>query len=114
MMIKKHLPLFELLVEASECQRKAILKTLTDQQLHAVVEAIYNVLQGVCPLNSKDKKKLIDYKSVIRRLVSKELTKKQQQRLLHKNQDILPLLMKPVVNALKRASRDGSLRIRTK
>jgi hypothetical protein len=100
-MVKKYLPLFQLLVEASEPQRKAIIKTLSEQQVHAVIEAIYNVLGGVCPVNSKDKRTLCDYKTVIRRMVTKELTSKQRQSLLAKHQNILPLLLKPVLNRFK-------------
>jgi hypothetical protein len=100
-MVRKFLPLFEMLVEASEDQRKAILKTLSEPQMRAVIEAIYNVLGGVCPLSTKDKSKLYDYRTVIRRLVGKELTAKQRQRLLCKHQNILPLLLQPVLKRFK-------------
>ncbi len=101
MMVQKYLPLFQLLVETTANQRAAILNTLSTQQLRAILEAIYNVLKGTCPLNDKDKKLLYDYRTVIRRLVSKCLSRKQQQRLLNKYQDILPVLLKPVVELLK-------------
>jgi hypothetical protein len=100
-MVRKYLPLFELLVEASEDQRKAVLKTLSEPQMRAVIEAIYNVLGGVCPLNIKDKSTLYDYRTIIRRLVGKELTAKQRQRLLCKHRNILPLLLKPVLKRFR-------------
>lgn len=100
-MVKKYLPLFEVLVEASETQRVAILKTLTDHQVHAVLEAIYNVFYGTCSLPPKDKRTLFDYRGVIRRMISEELTEKQKRFQLRKHQLILPLLLKPVIKALK-------------
>ena len=100
-MNKKHLPLFEVLTESTELQRRALLKTLTDVQLRAILEAVYNVLQGSCPLQSKDKKKLFEHRAIIRRMVSKQHTDKQQKRLLNKYHDIIPLLLKPVLKALK-------------
>lgn len=100
-MVAKYLPLFQLLVETLSEQRSAILKTLSTQQLRAVLEAIYNVLKGTCPLNDKDKKLLYNYRTSIRRLVSKRLTRKQQRRLLKKYGDILPALLKPVVEFLR-------------
>jgi hypothetical protein len=99
-MIKKYLPLFQLLTEISEVQRLSILNTLTDQQVHAILEAIYNVLKGVCPMKYQDKKTLSEYKWIIRRLVSSELSTKQRKRMLKKYQAIIPILLKPVVKAL--------------
>jgi hypothetical protein len=100
-MVQKHLALFELLVQSQDRQRSALLKTLTDTQLKALLEAIYNVLKGTCPINDKDKKKLNRHKNVIRRLVSSTLTQKQRQRVLIKYRYILSTLLKPVVEMLK-------------
>jgi hypothetical protein len=99
-MVKKHLPLFEFLVRADDKQIAAILKTLSEQQLKAVLEAVYNVSKGICPLPNKTKKQLFEYKNVIRRLVSKELNREQQRRLLKKHQHLLPLVLKPVIKFL--------------
>ena len=96
-MAQKHLPLFELLIQTTDNQRQAILKTLSATQLRAILEAIYNVLRGTCPIRDSDKKKLNRYSAVIRRLVSRELTSPQQQRILNKYRRLLPLLLKPVV-----------------
>ena len=96
-MVKKYLSLFQMLVEASDVQRMAILKTLSDQQLRALIEAVYNVLRGVCSINNKDKKKLFNYKTIIRRLVNKELTSKQRHRLLINHQGMLPVLLRQVL-----------------
>lgn len=100
-MVQKHLALFELLVQAADSQRAVIVKTLSEPQLKAVLEAIYNVIKGTCPIQKKDKKKLFPYKSVIRRLVSKELSQQQQKRLLKKHHRLLPLVLKPVIDYLK-------------
>jgi len=100
-MTKKYLPLLEVLTGASVLQRKAILRTLTKQQLRAILEAVYNVLRGTCPLHPKDKKTLFEYRDIIRRMVSKKLSEKQQRLLVNKYQNILPLLLKPAIRALK-------------
>ena len=94
---RHHLPLFTLLVHSSDDQKSALLKTLTPVQLKAVLEAIVNVLRGYCPLNDKEKKTLIKHKDIIRRMVSKELTRMQQQRLLNKHRTILPQILRPVI-----------------
>lgn len=94
MMVRKHLALIELLVQSPYTQRQAL---LSNTQLNAVLEAIYNVLKGTCPINDKKKKKLNRYKQVIRRLVSSEVTHKQRHRLLIKHRRLLPSLLKPVI-----------------
>lgn len=98
--VEKHLALFKLLIDTTEAQRLAIVKTLHSGQIKAVLEAIYNVLRGTCPVSDKVKKKLYQQRGIIRRLVSKELTSKQQHRLLVKHREVLPLLLKPVVHYL--------------
>ena len=102
MWIRKHLPLLSLLVDSLDDQKAAIIKTSTSIQLRAVQKAIYNVLKGNCPIDAKLKKKSEHHKSIIRRLVSKDLTRQQQQRFLTKHRAILPLVLKPVIDFLSK------------
>ena len=95
--VKKHLALLELLVETTEKQRLAIVKTLNPAQQRAVLEAIYNVLRGTCPVSDKVKKTLYHQRRIIRRLVSKDTTLQQRHRLLIRHVSLLPLLLKSVV-----------------
>lgn len=103
MMMRKHIALFEVVVQSTDFQRLALLKTLTDKQIRAILEVIYNVLKGTCPIDSKEKKKLNLHKSALRRLVSSDLNLKQRQRLLIKHRDILPSLLKPVLRMFDNA-----------
>lgn len=96
--VKKHLALYKLLVDTTKPQRVAIVKTLSPGQLRAVLEAIYNVLRGTCPVSDQLKKKLFRQRRDIRRLVSKEFSLQQRQRLLVRHTSLLPLLLKPVVD----------------
>ncbi len=64
--VEKHLTLYRVLVDTTDVQRVAILRTLTPSQLRAVLEAIYNVLRGACPVDDTLKKKLHRHKKVIR------------------------------------------------
>lgn len=95
--VEKHLALLHLLVETTDTQRLAIIKTLSTSQVRAVLEAIYNVLRGTCPVSDKVKKALYHQRKTIRRLVSKDLTLQQRQRLIIKHAKLVPLLVKPVV-----------------
>lgn len=102
--IRKHLPLLMVLVDASETQTQAILKTLSPVQLRVVLEAIYNVLRGTCPIGDKLKKKLYQRRRIIRQIVSKDLTRQQQQRLLVKHRQLLSLLLRPVIEFLTKTT----------
>ena len=95
--VEKHLALFRLLVETTEAQRLAILKTSTPSQIRSLLEAIYNVLKGTCLISDKAKKKLY------RQRMSKDLTLQQRQRLLVRHPTVLPLLLKPVVDIFSKA-----------
>ena len=105
--IEKHLPLFRLLVDTTEAQRRAIVKTFSPSQLRAVLEAIYNVLKGTCPISDKVKTALFQRRRVIRRLVGKELTREQQRRQIVKHRDTLPLLLQPVIDFLTHRRSDN-------
>ena len=102
--VEKHLPLFRLLAETTDAQRSAIVKTLMPGQIKGVLEAIYNVLRGTCPVSDKVKKALYHQRRTIRRLVSKDLTRQQQHRLLVKHRAVLPLLLKPVIEFFQDAA----------
>ena len=99
--MRKHLPLFQLLAQSAEQQRAILLRSLSEGQLKAVLEATYNVLKGTCPVLNRDKNNLLQYRGIIRRLVSKELSPKQQRRLLTKHRDLLPIILNPVIRFLK-------------
>lgn len=98
---EKHLTLFRFLVDTTEAQPLAIVKLLDTGQIRGVLEAIYNVLRGTCPIRDKVKKSLYQKKKLTRRLVSKELSC-HQQCLLVKDREVFPLLLKPVVDYLSK------------
>ena len=100
-MVQNHLPLFQLLVQDTDEQHAVLLQTLSEPQLKAVLEAIYNVLKETCPIRNPDKVKLYEHRRVIRHLVSKELTRQQQIRILKKYRTLLPLVLTPVIRFLK-------------
>ena len=73
-----------LLLSASHKQRKALLETIEKSQLSAIVQIVYNVLQGYRPLSGNDIKLLSRRKDVIREFVRKGLSLKKRKELLIK------------------------------
>lgn len=61
-----------------------ILKTLTKNQLQVILEILYNVIKGVCPISEKNKTALMQRKRLIREALRPGLTLNQRRRQLQK------------------------------
>lgn len=73
------------------------LKMITKEQLQAIIEIIYNVVQGVCPIPATNKSVLSKHKNLIRALVSKRTTLSERKRLLLKLRYILQIVLKAYI-----------------
>ena len=64
----------------------SFLKEFSDDEIHCICEACYNILDGKIPMNKynklKVKKKLIPTKNEIRKLRSSKISVKNKRRLL--------------------------------
>lgn len=85
-----------LLLNTDKRQRRVLLQSISKQQLRAVIEIIYNVLQGYGNITEKDKKYLEKYRSVIRRLVDKRISSLSRKKLLIKFIFIVHRLLKVI------------------
>lgn len=85
-----------LLLRADKKQRRALLKTITIEQMKVIVEIVYNILQGYGSLSKKDKNYLRKYQSIIRQFVHKRLGSLQRKQLLQKHFIIFSRLLKTV------------------
>ena len=86
---KKHLILF--LMDLPKQQFAHLLKIITKEQLQAIIEIIYNVVQGVCTISEANTSILSNHKHLIRRLITKRSTLSQRKKLLLKIRNILPI-----------------------
>jgi hypothetical protein len=69
---KHHLILF--LIDVPKQQFAHLLKIMTKEQLQAIIEIIYNVVQRVCTISEANKSILSKHKHLIRRLITKRAT----------------------------------------
>ena len=72
----------QLLADCPAYQRQFLLKTATPQQLHALVQVLYNVLMGRIPLAEENKRILLPYKDALLYLVSPNVPYKKKKRVL--------------------------------
>lgn len=83
-LIKKEKDFLRLLLSTSIKQKQALIKTVGDSQLKAIVQIVYNVLIGNRYLSEKDKKELSRHKNVIRRFVKKRISQSERKQILYK------------------------------
>ena len=96
--VLKHIHFLSLLCCADDDQKLALLKTMPMKQYKILIECVYNVLYGVYEMSQRDKKKLGEYKDVIRRLTDKTTTYEQRKRLLLRYHFILPLIVNTILS----------------
>ena len=82
----------QLLAACPAYQRQFLLKTATPQQLHALVQVLYNVLMGHIPISEENKRVLLPYKDVS--------FKTKKRVLVQEGTDFIEDVLAPVVSSL--------------
>ena len=91
----------ELLGDCPIYQRQFLLKTDTPQQLHALVQVLYNILMGHIPIPEKNKQILLPYKDALLNLTSPNVPYKTKQRVLvQEGSGFIEDVLAPVVSSL--------------
>lgn len=93
------------LLSCSSQQFNFTIKTLTPNQLQVIVEIVFNVLNGVCPVSNKNKIKLHQKKRLIREIILPKLTPSQRKRKLQRIKTVLPIFLEA---CLKHVAGDDS------
>ena len=71
-----------MLADCPAYQRQFLLKTATPQQLHALVQVLYNVLLGHIPIPEENKRVLLPYKDALLDLATLNVPYKTKKRVL--------------------------------
>ena len=91
----------QLLADCPAYQRQFLLKTATPQQLHALVQVLYNILMRHIPIPEENKRILLPYKDALLNLARPNVPYKTKKRVLVQDgggfiEDVLA----PVVSSL--------------
>lgn len=98
--VKKHLPLLELIQSAKPKLRKSILATCDIDFVRTLLECIFNTLNGNINISDSDKKKLKQFKTILRKVLhSKGGLKKKREVIVQNGGAFLPHLLAPIVSA---------------
>lgn len=99
--IKKNKTYLQLLIGTHKAQQKALLSTISLEQLKAISEIALNILHGTLPLTASLKKVLTRHRNIIRLLGGKKTSQKKKKNCLLKNIKALGVLLKSVEPLLK-------------
>ena len=99
--IKKNIAYLQLLRSTHRIQQKALLNTISPEQLKAIGEIALNILHGIIPLTPSQKKALTFYKKTLRVIGKKTGGRNRKKVTLLKNIKALEVLLKAVEPLLK-------------
>ena len=101
-LVRTHAAFLQLLYATNAKQRKVLLQTISNEQLKALCEVIWNVYKGTVPVSDRYVKKLTPYKTIIRSLISRRVGRKRKKIILVQRHSMIPWLLKPVLDMLNR------------
>ena len=101
-LVKYNSPFFRLLLTtSSKLQRKALIDTITKDQLRALTEITINLLQGILSLSPVHKSKLRKHRKLIRLIGDKSISLKTKKKSLCRQTHVVTLLLQSVEPSLK-------------
>ena len=80
--VNKNRGFLQLLADCPAYQRQFLLKTATPQQLHALVQVLYNILKEHIPIPEENKRIMLPYKDASLDLASPNVPYKTKNRVL--------------------------------
>lgn len=98
--LKKAKPMLDYLVKSSPATSKAILKTISHEEVQLFGEICSNLLAGAIKISTANKTLLADHAEVIRKLARREIKPTTRQRLLIKNSEAVVILIKTLYSKL--------------
>ena len=96
--LKKHHNFLYILARSHPSQKKALIRTASNEQLKSLCEICLNVLGGNIPINLQKLKK---YKKLLRALADKKFSVQRKKRiLLNQSGGFLPVIAPAIISAL--------------
>lgn len=91
------LHLIEFLIKSTPHQRMQLVKTLKKEELKLIIEIIFDVVNGVCPISETSKKVLLPYKGFIRQVIADGLRANPRRSILIKLRTIILVFLQAYV-----------------
>ena len=99
--VKGSLPYLQVIDRSKPKLRKLLIDHVPPDVITAICERSLNVLKGVIPLTPLQKRRLARYKTHLRALASKKVSRKRKKQYLNqKGGNLLTALLPPVLGVL--------------
>ena len=99
--MKGSLPYLQVMGKCGPKLRKFMINNVPAEVITAICECSLNLLKGVIPVTPRQKRRLARYKTHLRDLASKKVSRKRKkQRLNKKGGNLLSALLPPVLSVL--------------
>ena len=99
--MKDNLPYLQVLVKIKSKSRKLLVEHGPPSLITSICECSLNLLKGVIPLTPRQKRRLARYKTHLRGLANKKVSRKKKKQLLNqKGGNLIKALLPPVLSVL--------------
>ena len=99
--MKGSLPYLQVIVKSKPKLRKLLIDNVPANVITAICECSLNLLKGVIPVTPRKKRRLARYKTHLRALASKKVSRKRKKLYLNqKGGNLLSALLPPVLGVL--------------
>ena len=100
--VKNNRGFLQFLAVCSAHQRQFLLRTASPQQLHALVQVLYNILKEYIRISQENKRNVLPYKDALVNLAEKNVPFKTKKRILVKEVDgFIQDVLVPAVTSLE-------------
>ena len=91
----------QVLTECPHHQCQFLLMTVTPQQMHALIQVLYNVLNKIIPVSEEEKRRLFPHREAFSNLVNPKVPyKTKKQILVQEGSGFIQDLLTPVISSL--------------
>ena len=99
--MKGSLPYLQVIVKSKPKLRKLLIDNVSANVITAICECSLNLLKGVIPVTPRQKRRLARYKTHLRDLANKKVSRKRKKLYLNqKGGNLLSALLPPVLSVL--------------
>ena len=101
-LVRQNIPFIRLLISTTANQQKALINSITRDQVKSIIEITYNIINLHIPVAQADRKKLIRHISLIKDIGLKKLSIKKKTDLIKSKKRIIIAMLKAVINTVEK------------
>ena len=99
--VKNNRGFLQLLADCPKHQRQFLLRTATPQQIHALIQVLYNALKQYIPVPEESRQKLLPPKDALFNLAKPDVPyRKKKQILVQEGDGFIQELLTPVISSM--------------